>query len=163
MDCKDIDELMADYLGEELAADERRELEAHLDRCEQCRSDVAELRATLAHLESLETVSRESAAIHTRSLRVVRRRRPAVRVALGLSKIAAVLAIGVALGRWTASAAPQDTSPSRAEAPPMALSAPATEIHPEWINLAQKDRAVRSSFANQLTVLAKTRAHDSAG
>ena len=163
MDCRTVEELLAEYLAEEIDANDRRELQAHLDQCTKCRDDVAELRQTLVYLESLETVSRESAALKTRFLRIVRQRRASVKFAIALLKAAAVLAFGVVLGRWTASNTPAPSAPTPTAVMPPAISGAAPAVHPDWITLGDKAQTTSNSFVRQLVVLAKAGAHNSEG
>ena len=45
MDCKDVSRLMAAYLDNEVTAEERRQIEAHLAGCLRCRKELADMAA----------------------------------------------------------------------------------------------------------------------
>lgn len=150
--------MLADYLGDELAPADRAVLEAYLAEHPDDRADVEELRATLAELAALQaeapahhTVAAEAApAAHGRTSWSLRR------YVKGVMKIAAVLALGIFIGRMTAPANPASTAPS---APPEEIPSVArTEaIHPGWIELARHLDANQAAFAVQLRSLANLR------
>ncbi|MCC6750407.1 MAG: zf-HC2 domain-containing protein [Deltaproteobacteria bacterium] len=56
LDCTHIDELLLDYLYEELAPAERQEVEAHLAGCPKCAEQVAGFQRTRAKVRDLEEV-----------------------------------------------------------------------------------------------------------
>jgi len=41
MTCKEFQELMTAYLGDELPPDKRRDFEQHIESCERCQSEMA--------------------------------------------------------------------------------------------------------------------------
>jgi tetratricopeptide (TPR) repeat protein len=51
-----FNELLSEYLDDELAASDRAELEAHLTACERCRADLDGLRAVIARAGALTDV-----------------------------------------------------------------------------------------------------------
>ncbi len=171
MDCSTVAKLMADYLGDELTAEQREALIMHLAACTVCEAEVRTLQRTIEQMKQLETVSMTNAMAHTRNLAIVRRRPLVQRMFLASLKAAAVLAFGVLVGRYT--------TPSAAPAPPSSIPVPAPvsasiapqqpeehddmPIHPDWINLARKQVAPRSSFAGRLMLIAESGKPASAG
>ncbi|MBN1514664.1 MAG: zf-HC2 domain-containing protein [Phycisphaerae bacterium] len=151
MDCHEFESRIADYLGEELPTDDRDACEAHLAACSTCRSRVIECRAVVQKLQRLETVSPELATRQTASLMVVRRPPAWRRVGDAMLKAAAVLAIGVMIGRYS-----QASESSQPTAPTALAVAPAADIHPDWIELGRQVSSGGSSFAQQLAMLART-------
>ena len=63
MTCKELVELVTDYLEGRLPLDERRRLEAHLEECRYCAEYVAQMRQTI---EALGMLDGESIAPETR-------------------------------------------------------------------------------------------------
>ena len=63
MPCRELVELVTDYLEERLSPFDRARFEAHLDQCEACRAYLEQFRATILALgrlreESLSTEAR---------------------------------------------------------------------------------------------------------
>lgn len=150
--------MLADYLGDELAPVDRAVFEAYLAEHPDDRADVEELRATLAELAALQaetparhTVAAEAAADPRRGGSVNLRRYFA-----GAMKIAAVLALGIFIGRMTAPASPASNASSapREEIPSVART---EAVHPGWIELARHLDANQVAFAVQLRSLANLR------
>jgi anti-sigma factor RsiW len=59
MDCKDVSRLMAAYLDNEVTAEERRQIEAHLAGCPRCRKELADMAAAQ---DSLRRAFKETAS-----------------------------------------------------------------------------------------------------
>jgi anti-sigma factor RsiW len=87
---------LSDYIDDELAAPERRELEAHLTACNECRSAVAELRAVVARASTVATLSPET-DLWPGVERRIREVRPPRRVSLSLPQVAAAALLLMAL------------------------------------------------------------------
>lgn len=142
---------IADYLGDEMPADDRAACDAHLASCSTCRARAGDCQTVIRTLRRLETVSPETATRQTASLIVVRRPPAWHRIGGGMLKAAAVLAIGVVIGRYS-----QASESSQPTAPTALAAAPAADIHPDWIELDRKVSSGGSSFAQHLAMLART-------
>jgi anti-sigma factor RsiW len=59
MTCRELVEVLTDYLEDTLAPEDRRRLEEHLDACPYCAEYVAQMRQTI---DSLGGISEESIA-----------------------------------------------------------------------------------------------------
>ena len=163
MNCIELNERLADYLGGELDPVEAEAVDAHLAGCAACRAEVANHRQTLSALGMLDTVDSAEAARQTRSLVVITRRPPWMRWGLVALRTAAVLAAGVVLGRV---ALPQSAPPvivqepppvvRPAESAPTVLAAATSPVHPRWIALARECGRGEPSFACQLAILAES-------
>ena len=53
LECKEVVELVTEFLGETMPSDDRARLEQHLLVCPPCALHVDQVRSTLAHLRSL--------------------------------------------------------------------------------------------------------------
>jgi anti-sigma factor RsiW len=64
MTCRELVEVITDYLEEALPADDRRRFEQHLEECPYCVSYLEQMRATIAALGALreESLSPEARA-----------------------------------------------------------------------------------------------------
>ena len=158
MNCTRVEQLTADYLGEELESGERARFDAHLADCDTCRARIAELTDTLAELNRLATVPLPMALEKTRGLCVVRRRSPVRRFVFSSLKVAAVLALGVLLGRASVGGTSLQTT-SQPGVPKMPVSETklvAVGVHPRWIELGRQVSSEHSSLASELLVLART-------
>jgi anti-sigma factor RsiW len=51
--CRELAELVTDYLEDALGAEERARFERHIDRCPMCQVHLGQLRVTLAELGTL--------------------------------------------------------------------------------------------------------------
>ncbi len=134
MNCERVGEMMADYLGDELSADDRVLFDEHLSACDACSREIDELMETL-------DVLRHGADVPTLS---VARRRHAVGW-LQPFAYAAVLLVGLGIG-WTIKPAPP-SAPAES-APAERVDSP--RLHPGWIEgaLAASDHsAPRRVFA----------------
>ena len=61
MNCNDIKNLLADYLGDELESLGRTQFESHLSTCAPCRSEVAGLRQVQSEITNAPDISIELA------------------------------------------------------------------------------------------------------
>ena len=86
MNCKDIEMLMADALGDELSLSDRPVFEDHLAVCDRCREEFETARATVATMRALPGPQRVS--IHREGNRLVieDRQAPAVLPFAGVSR-----------------------------------------------------------------------------
>lgn len=155
MNCRECENLTADYLGDELEPQPRQNFESHLETCADCAKRVAALAQTAEALERLPTVGRTEAQHRTCDLQIVRQRPLWVRTGLSLLKTAAVLAIGVWLGR--SSAGPTEVKHQSPRVNDGTLVAKAESLHPDWLKLARDSGSQRSTLAGQLAILAKSR------
>ena len=155
MDCKACENWTADYLGGELDREHRTRFERHLLRCPLCRQRVDELAESIKVLELLESVPYNVAHARTRRLCVVRRRPAAVRVVVAMLKTAAILVLGVWLGRFTAPRTTGGPRPSRAN-PTVQMAGPAA-VHPGWFKLARGVGSGASTLAGQLAIVVNSR------
>jgi anti-sigma factor RsiW len=99
MECKHVQEILADYLGDELNSSCRVAFESHLAICPQCRREAESLQTTMRCLEQL-AVPPVTMADSSDTLLSGRKRRIAVlrRYVLRPLAYAATLAIGVGIG-----------------------------------------------------------------
>ena len=105
MECEQVQEMLADYLGDELNSSGRVTFESHLETCPQCRREFESLQTTLRCLEQLTGPPVTMAdALSGRRSRVPALRRYALRALA----YAATLAIGVGIG-WFAKPALSDS------------------------------------------------------
>ncbi len=157
MNCDDIKNLLADYLGDELESAERTQFESHLSTCRPCRAEVAGLQQVQSALTDAPDISIEQADQRSRCLEI--RRRPAwpIRTVFAGLRYAAMLAFGVGLGWQLKPAAEQPIAGDpRTDIPPVRTVA-ATGVHPAWIEAAAKSSAGQSSFARSLAALSTAR------
>lgn len=56
MDCRPIRKLLAASIDDQLTPDEQRNVDAHVQSCSVCRAELADLRATVAHLRNVEQI-----------------------------------------------------------------------------------------------------------
>lgn len=157
MNCNDIKNLLADYLGDELESAERMQFESHLSTCAPCRAEVAGLRRVQSQLQDAPDISIELADQRSRCLEI--RRRPAwpMRTVLVGLRYAAILAFGVGLGWQLKPAVEQPIAGvPRTDISPVQTVA-TTNVHPAWIEAAAKMNAGQSSFARSLAALSTAR------
>jgi anti-sigma factor RsiW len=158
MNCNEVELMLADYLGNELPEEERRTVDSHLQRCAACAQQIETLQDTLTTLGHLDTISHGDAAHRTRDFQITRRPPAIQRIAIASLKIAAMLAFGVALGRWSqkqpTNSNPQTTDPSNTN-PQMVAQAGSVSIHPDWLEFAAKLNRDSSGLAGPLRYLAK--------
>lgn len=162
MNCAELAELWADYLGDELSAVDRATVESHLEACAACRAEFEADRGTLAALTRLQAAPAALAIRQAKRL-VVRRPPTLLRMGWIATRTAALLAIGVLAGEALRSPAPKPLAEPQAPTltRPAAQSALAMSdepvVHPRWIKLARQcESNGGSSFACQLAVLAET-------
>jgi anti-sigma factor RsiW len=99
MECKQAQEVLADYLGDELDRSGRVAFESHLAICPQCRREAESLQSTLRRLEQLPgplamMPDGSGTSLPTWKRRTSLRRRSVARILT----YAATLAIGVGIG-----------------------------------------------------------------
>ncbi|MCB9850475.1 MAG: zf-HC2 domain-containing protein [Phycisphaerales bacterium] len=152
MNAEEFEAMLAEYLGDELAPDERRAFEAHLAEHPEHQAEVDELSGTLDELARLQAAPDREPTLLKANART-NARRGSTRLFASLAKAAAILIFGVIIGRWTASEhapAPSHNTPQEttyAEAP---------SIHPGWIELANRLGTNSASFAGLLSAGAST-------
>jgi anti-sigma factor RsiW len=161
---EEYEAMLADYLGDELDAAERDRFEGYLAEHADARAEVGELRATLAELAELQTVSLPTAQVASQPAARVTARRdrrsPLARFVTATAKAAAILLFGVIIGRATAPPAypPLESGPEVAasdDAPTeTVILAGAHEVHPGWIELVERLGANEASLGVQLRMLA---------
>lgn len=93
MECKDVQEMLADYLGDELDSSCRNAFDNHLAICLQCRREVESLQRTLRSLEQLAGPAERNSWDASLS-----RSKTPRRYVLRLLTYAATLVIGVGIG-----------------------------------------------------------------
>jgi anti-sigma factor RsiW len=157
MNCNDIKNLLADYLGNELESAERTQFESHLSTCAPCRAEVAGLRQVQSELTDAPDISIELADQRSRCLEIRRRRAWPMRTVFAGLRYAAMLAFGVGLGWQLKPAADQPVAadPVTDALPIQAVAT--TAVHPAWIEAAAKSSAGQSSFARSLAALSTAR------
>lgn len=121
MNCEQIQDWLADYLGDELPDDDRRCFDQHLSLCSACRQEVEALRSALSALRCLPP---PNGAGYTQSVPVPPRR------AGGLLACAAMLLIGIGIGYAAGIMTP--TPPQPEMDGNMAASTPGN-VHPAWV------------------------------
>ncbi len=157
MNCNDIKDLLADYLGAELESTARTQFESHLSTCAPCRAEVAGLWQVQSELQDAPDISIEQADQRSRCLEI--RRRPAwpLRTVFAGLRYAAMLAFGLGLG-WQlkpAAGQPDPGNPGTDIQPTQTVAT--TQVHPAWIEAAVKSNAGQSSFARSLAALSTAR------
>ena len=157
MNCNDIKNLLADYLGDELEAMQRTQFESHLSTCASCRVEVAGLRQVQSELTDAPDISIEQADQRSRCLEIRRRRAWPMRTVFVGLRYAAMLAFGLGLGwQLKPAAEPLPGGGSGTDIPPVQTAA-TTVVHPAWIEAATKINAGQSSFARSLAALSTAR------
>ena len=102
MICADVRELLADYQDGGPGPAERREIEKHLDRCDSCNKDVADLRSLGRLLRSMPEIPAPegfTVSVLARARRSDRHEPPSARIWKKVAVVAASLtfvSIGVA-------------------------------------------------------------------
>lgn len=56
MDCRAIKKLLPASVDHQLTADDQRRVDEHVQSCASCRAELADLRATVAHLQNIEQI-----------------------------------------------------------------------------------------------------------
>ena len=157
MNCNDIKDLLADYLGDELESVEQTQFQSHLSTCASCRTDVTGLRQVQSQLTDAPDISIEQADRQSRCLEIRRRRAWPMRTVFVGLRYAAMLAFGLGLG-WQLNPASEQpvAGDPRTDLPPVRAVA-TTGVHPAWIEAAAKLNAGQSSFARSLAALSTAR------
>jgi len=133
MNQEEFEAQLADYLGSEMNAEEKAAFEADLVLHPKRASEVDELRATLADLESLQAAAPRPDSTYTapeRSRSVLHRER---RIQSWV-KAAAILIFGILIGRW--SGPPRERLETIDFEPPVV--AQVEGVHPGWYELAER-------------------------
>lgn len=154
MNCRECEELTAEFLGGELPEDRLSAFSEHLSGCSDCEQRVGDLTDCQMVLERLNAAPDDVAQERTQSLHIVRRRSLGTRIALTLLRTAAVLALGVFVGRYTAEQSTALTADSQTETGIVASSV--SPIHPGWLKLAGDTESKPSTLAGQLAMLARS-------
>ncbi len=152
MNCNDIKNLLADYLGDELESADRTQFESHLSTCAPCQAEVAGLRQVQSELQDAPDISIELADQRSRCLEIRRRSAWPMRTVFAGLRYAAMLAVGLGLG-WQLKPV---TGDPRTNIPPVQTVA-TTGVHPAWIEAAARSSAGQSSFARSLAALSTAR------
>ena len=143
MNCRNVQEMLADFLGEELAPGDRRAFDEHLAECGRCRSDVESLRQTLLALRQLPPPPAWEAQGDARLARAeTPARHPLWRHFGQALAYAAVLLIGTGIGWITRPA--EHAPPQSGPAPVVQPGLPAYERGPESV---RPSRFVRNALA----------------
>ncbi len=153
MNCNDIKNLLADFLGDELESSARTQFESHLSTCASCRAEVAGLRQVQSALTDAPDISIEQADQRSRCLEI--RRRPAwpMRTVFAGLRYAAMLAFGLGLG-WQLKPAAQQSVAGDPRTDILPIQTVATPgVHPAWIEAAANSNTLHSSFARSLAAL----------
>ena len=157
MNCNDIKDLLADFLGDELESAERTQFESHLSTCAPCRAEVAGLREVQSQLQAAPDISIEQADQHSRCLEIRRRRAWPMQTMFAGLRYAAMLAFGVGLGWQFKPAAEQPVAGDFPTNSSPVQTVATTGVHPAWIEAAAKSSAGQSSFARSLAALSTAR------
>ncbi len=147
MNCERTRDMLADYLGEELAPAERQAFDSHLSACERCRSDVDSLQAAVCALRQLDPPPTPLAAPQPAP------RRPVASIWPGGAfqplAYAAMLLIGVGIG-WIARPAPENPSPGGSTGPdtPAVVDTTRQQSRPNRLNpLVRNAIALSTAFS----------------
>lgn len=158
MNCNELAEVLADYLGDELSSVDRKAIQQHLSSCPTCAREVESLQETVTTLGQLDTISHADAAGQIRGLQIVQRRPAIQRFVLASLRIAAVLALGFVLGRasfespTTSDVMPAGPSGDNRHAVAQASTG---SIHPDWLVIAERINQNSSGLAGAFRHLAK--------
>ncbi len=160
MNCRDIESMLADYLGDELDASDRARFEAHLASCAHCSVEVKDLQRTQTALQDLPGVSPADAARRTSALEIRRRAGWTERILLAGLRYAAILIIGAGVG-WQLKPVPAQRVGNGREPQriPVRLASRA-DVHPAWLEAAASANRLyssRSSFVRSLAAVSAAR------
>jgi anti-sigma factor RsiW len=119
---EDLHELTAAYALDALDDDERRAYEAHLSECGRCRADLRELGETVGALALAAEGPAPSDGLRDRVVAAARAEGPSNVIAIGsrrrrwyaASAVAAVAAVGLAIGLWATLSGGGSTGPKLA-------------------------------------------------
>ncbi len=159
MNCNEVSPMLANYLGNELSNDHRSAIASHLQVCESCAREVASLQETITALAQLDTVSRSDAMDRTNGFSVVRRNSATRHFILASLRIAAVLALGIVLGRLSnGSTSESNSTASLLPKPdePVIAGASSDSIHPDWMEFAEKFSRNSSGLTSSLRPLVRS-------
>ncbi len=160
MNCRDIESMLADYLGDELGASNRARFEAHLTSCAHCSAEVKDLQRTQVALQGLPGVSPANAAQRTSALEVRRRAGWTERIVFAGLRYAAILIIGAGLG-WQLKPVPaQRVGNGGAPQRITARLASRADVHPAWLEAtasAHRLYSSQSSFVRSLAAVSAAR------
>ena len=156
MNCSEVMEHLADYLGDELDEPRRRSFDAHLESCHSCSLEVQSMSRVLAELSGAPVVSADQAMVRTQQLEVRLRPSRSRRLLSGLLRYAAMLFIGAGVG-WALKPATPGAAPGGpvADSPPPKFST-ANDVHPEWVEAvvqASRRHSGGSSFVRNIAAL----------
>ncbi len=157
MNCNDIKDLLADYLGDELKSVEQTQFQSHLSTCASCRTEVAGLRQVQSALTDAPDISIDQADQRSRCLEIRRRRAWPMRTVFVGLRYAAMLAFGLGLGWQLNPASEQPVAADPGTDIPPVRAVATTGVHPAWIEAAAKLNAGQSSFARSLAALSTAR------
>jgi len=157
MNCNDIKDLLADFLGDELESAERTRFESHLSTCASCRTEVAGLRQVQSALTDAPDISIEQADRQSRCLEIRRRTAWPMRTVFAGLRYAAMLAFGLGLGWQLKPAAEQPIASDPGTDSLPVQTAATNDVHPAWIEAATRSNAGQSSFARSLAALSTAR------
>lgn len=156
MNCRELQEWLADYLGDELDETQRQEAERHLASCPACRTEVESLRQTQSELDRLDTIPLDAAVERTARLKVVRTRPALVRLVAATLRAAALLILGVFIGWYAAPGAPSAVPVDRAQPETVTRTPVRGTVHEKWIEWGRDVSPGQSSFARNLAMLARS-------
>jgi anti-sigma factor RsiW len=164
MNCREVKELLADYLGDELGPAQRHGIREHLAACALCREDIAGLSGVLTELKQVPDVSADQAVALTRGLGGGRAEsaRPG-RWRLAAVRYAAVLMLGIGLGfllrsHWAGGTGPRPAALQSGAGSAVLASLAGGGRHPCWLNAARElpaDGSGGGSLAWQLALLSR--------
>lgn len=158
MNCRDIESMLADYLGDELDASDCARFEAHLASCAHCSAEVKGLQRTQAALHDLPGVSAADAARRTSALEIRRRAGWTERILLASLRYAAILIIGAGVG-WQLKPVPAEGNGREPQQIPVQLASRA-DVHPAWLEAAARANrkySSQSSFIRSLAAVSAAR------
>ncbi|UCF34793.1 MAG: zf-HC2 domain-containing protein [Phycisphaerales bacterium] len=156
MNCRELQEWLADYLGDELDENQRQEAERHLASCPACRTEVESLRQTRSELDRLDTIPLDAAVERTGRLKVVRTRPAPVRLVAATLRAAALLILGVFIGWYAAPGAPSAVPVDPTQPETVTRRPVRGTVHEKWIEWGRDVSPGQSSFARNLAMLARS-------
>lgn len=159
MNCDDVRNRLADYLGQELSSEDRHRVDAHLLDCQSCRREISELGTVLVELRGREGVTVNAARERTQSINLQPRARSWT---IRLLRAAALLLVGAGIG-WIvrgAGSAVSDNQRASQDARPhsaiMASGNDASSLRARYQNV-DRDFVSQSSFVRNLSAAMRPR------
>lgn len=156
MDQQDIEQSLAELLGGEITVERRRQLEHALAQNPALHDELTDLQHVLEQLKAVPTVDIPQSRTPQSEQSPARRPRRIYRWTLGTLKYAAILMIGIGLGK-----ALDDKPAQTAQPPQIAVPQPPDDappgIAPGWVQTAvevTRDTGNCSSLLRQLRMLA---------